>query len=219
MIDLMNLADSLMKAAGFEIPKKRNTIKDKKEQMRRIIDRYRYHVEFSPEDTQRIRELTGRTDIVRVRKAINPDYPSDTRHLHIESEIVHEWQSFSWNKAISPLTLESKIKKVLRDEVQYQIDYFKFNAVQKCNNCGSTDHITVDHKSVSFDDMATDFMRLNVCKIKHKANGVGYEMESRMVRRDWLKYHKETADYQILCRSCNASKGKKKAPKENGANC
>ena len=193
-----------------DVGRKTHTKKWRMEKAREIIDRNKFHVSFSAADLREFADIIG-VDIQDAVREPDPQFPYNTRHVLFL--INGKWVAMSWRKRIQEnSTPESEAKYVMRFTVSRDMAEFKRSAKPpECAYCGATDDITVDHVGVPFDDIAVAFMR------EHGVpDVVDSTEEGRIVKmfRDpdiekrWTEFHTSMARYQILCRSCNASKGK-----------
>lgn len=80
-----------------------------------------------------------------------------------------------------------------------------FRSVRKdrCAVCGSMDRLTVDHKTTPF-SVITELFIDKHGKPPIKNVDFGWELVDQV---KFLAFHDQLADYQVLCASCNASKG------------
>jgi hypothetical protein len=63
---------------------------------------------------------------------------------------------------------------------------------------------------VPFSVLATTFLLNNpYLEILNDNSGTGWVIKDKSMLELWQNFHKEQATYQILCRSCNATKGTK----------
>lgn len=184
----------------------RITKKYRTELTRTIIDRNVMNVPFSAADTELMNDTLGTSFDCFMRKR-NPQYPSDTRHLH--GSTFGEYQAFSWLKAISPVSDIQDVKKVMRESIAPCLrEFMESQDEPACEHCGTTERLTVDHNP-SFDSIALSYLADNAApRIIDAPNGVGNIFEDMDVEARWISYHaSKITRYAILCRSCNASKG------------
>ena len=187
------------------------TKKWRKEKAREIIDRNALDVPFSEADLREFADVTG-SDIEGAVWTDNPQFPSDPRHVCVL--IDGKWRAWSWNKAIDQnVTPESEAKRVMRFIVREDMKEFKESVKPlECANCGATDNPTVDHANEPFDNIANAFMQqYGVPEIVESddPNRVIKMFKDMNMEAAWIAFHASIAEYQILCRSCNASKGKR----------
>jgi hypothetical protein len=189
---------------------KKPTKKWRYEKAREIIDRNRLNHPFNNQDLIDFSTICEKTITGAVRK-INPQFPSDPRHLH--TEVDGKWAARSWKKWIYPESPEATAKKAMRDCVREDLrDFLSCVDPQECVTCGSTNDLTVDHVFPPFDDIANKFINdFGLPKIIESTNHdiVFHEFESIDLEASWIAFHASMSCYQVLCRSCNSRKGKK----------
>lgn len=194
---------------------KLKTKKDRTQRVREIIDANGIDVIFNASDTQEMRVLLE-TESDGFVKRTDLKYPSDTRHLHFL--IAGKWVAKSWRKCITPISPTALVKKAFRGEIEDILKEFKESVTPAiCVNCGSGEYLTVDHVDPPFDVIAEKYIQLyGLPKLGSTPEGVGFELFYLDDLENWLTLHAQHAIYQILCRSCNASKGKRKSPTKKG---
>lgn len=192
---------------------KKVTKKARLEKAREVIDRNVLNVPFSDADWQEFQEAVQMPNASGAVRRVNPSYPhSDPRHVRffIDGEEV----AASWRKAIEGRNPKNDMVRALRLAVQPCLYEFK-DAVEwlGCTHCGSTDNLQVDHVWPPFDDIAQKFLdrKNGDVKLENEKNGIGWVIADPDVEGEWVAFHASHAEYQMLCRSCNASKGKTKA--------
>ena len=180
------------------------------EKAREIIDRNIMNVPFNHNDTSEFAEVCEQPITGAVRK-INPQYPTDPRHLH--TEINGVWAARSWRQFIYPLSPLQKAKSIMRHVISEDLrDYASCAEPKECAICKSSEDITVDHVAPPFDDIAKEFISLygvpemqepkTLLDVVNCFADVGVEAR-------WIEFHASRACYQLLCRSCNSRKGKR----------
>lgn len=177
---------------------------------RKVIDATPFGEEMSLENAATMRMLTG-WNYQRIRHMYNPKHFTDHRYIEVLQE-DGTWITHSWRKTISPTTDWQDLQKAMRETVtEHALSEYRKTAVPICRQCGTTELLTVDHKSKSFDEIMQTFVAAlgEAPAIKDGAMGQGRELADESVAKAWIAYHDSVADFQILCRSCNASKGKK----------
>lgn len=190
---------------------KKQTKKDRLESAREIIDRNAIDVPFPYDDVECFSVVCDR-DIDGAVRRVNPQFPnSDPRHLH--TLIGGIWEARSWRKWINPLTPEQEAKLIMRHVVYSDMRGFRLSQEpQECAACGAVDDLTTDHFAPPFDEIASGFILENglpeIVGPSEKTKVVS-EFANFAVKAKWIAYHAALATYQILCRSCNSSKGKK----------
>lgn len=188
----------------------KTTKKKRIEMAREIIDRNVLDIPFPDFDLIEFSEVL-QGDILGAVRKINPQFPSDIRHLHML--IDDTWESKSWRKMINALTPLQEVKRVMRfvawEDMQ---DFFSVVEPKECQSCLSVNDLTVDHVDPPFDNIANDFIsKYGLPKIEKSKNTnqvvnvfSDTDLESR-----WIVFHSSHSVYQVLCRSCNARKGKR----------
>lgn len=190
----------------------RMTKKYKTERVREIIDSYDLHEHFNSDDLKELSMLLD-NQIDGAYRAINPQFPNtDPRHLF--TLIDGEWLARSWHKMITPSTPKSEAVKVMRHLISSDLSEFKYAFDgRECANCGTTERITVDHVDPTFLEISNDFISKfglpevidNPCTSMVTKCFKDFDLEAK-----WVHFHAERAVYQLLCVSCNASKGANK---------
>lgn len=178
-------------------------------QARAIIDRNVIGVEFDMLDVAEMNDVLETSCAGFMRKR-NPRYP-DPRHLHALNGGV--WDSLSWNKAISPIDQKQLATKVMRASIaQDMADFIDSQDDQSCRACGVPYDLTCDH-TPNFDDIVKAFVDAHGWpELDDAPDGVGQMFKDIDVEAAWVCFHQSRVEYlQILCRPCNASKGKRGA--------
>jgi len=181
------------------------TIKARKEELRALIDEQEFDVPFNGEDVQRMNALTG-WFFPMYKRIYNPHYPNDTRCV-AHSDNGEQWVVWSWNKAVSK---RNDLHEALRKSVRQQIAAYSAIAENECAKCGSQEFLTIDHKSIPFSHLVAHLTRMFpglYDALANAADGSGWYIKDKELEWVWQDLHKNNADYQVLCRSCNASKG------------
>lgn len=189
---------------------KKITKKQRIETARQIIDRNVIDVPFPDPDVLEFADACQH-DINGVVRKVNPQFYSDKRHVHML--IDGEWEARSWRKMISSVTPEQEVKRVMRSVVRDDMrEYMQSVNPQQCLKCGKQDDLTVDHVNPPFDDIAHAFISeqgLPSIKKSDDPTQVVNMFCDIDVEAEWIAFHASCAKYQVLCRSCNASKGKR----------
>lgn len=181
------------------------TIKERKANIQTLIDAQEFGALFSPEDVQRMNELTG-WDFPMYKRIINEAFPTDTRCV-AHSDDGQQWAVWSWNKAISK---RNNLHEALRRSVREQIAAVTVLAENECAKCGSVDYLSIDHKTMPFIQIVAHFTRMFPGlhdALANDADGSGWYIKDKELEAIWQDLHHQYADYQILCRSCNSKKG------------
>jgi len=170
---------------------------------RALIDLQPVGKPFSQNDLAAFRCLVG-IEAKQAVKIPNPEYPKDTRHIYVDGS------PFSWVRAIEEYSDASYLKKIMRNIVSCDLrDFLSAVEPQECNCCGATDDLTVDHVDLPFDTIATQFIdQYGPIQINEESSRVGGAFLDINLEAKWIAYHAANAVYQVLCRSCNARKGK-----------
>lgn len=180
------------------------------EKAREIIDRNKMNIPFSDQDTKEFAEACEQPITGAVRK-INPQYPSDPRHLHTEIDGI--WAARSWRKFIHPVPPIQQAKRIMRHVVGDDMrDFSGCVDPRECAWCGSTDDLTVDHVAPPFDDIASEYIEMfGLPEFQEPATlmDVVNCFADIDVEAQWVAFHASRACYQMLCRSCNSKKGKR----------
>lgn len=189
---------------------KKITKKARIEKAREIIDRNQMNVPFPDIDVQEFAAVCQQPITAAVRR-MNPQFPKDYRHLH--TEIDGAWAARSWRKLISPITPLQQAKIIMRHAVwQDMREFSESMEPRECVACGAVDDITVDHVWPPFDDIAMAFIDrhgIPEVEIPEDSFKILDRFADQELEGKWVHFHAENAVYQLLCRSCNASKGKR----------
>jgi len=124
---------------------------------------------------------------------------------------------FSWKSCAESTFKGYKqyLQSALRESIKYQIYEFREQSKSAdfslyCANCKSAQFCQVDHIT-SFKSLTEMFLANNKAPEKFDENLETHEVIFRKCDKDfqdnWEDFHEKNADLQILCRSCNLSKG------------
>jgi len=128
---------------------------------------------------------------------------------------------FSW-KSCAESTFKGykqHLQSALRESIKYQIYQFREKSKSAdfslcCANCKSEQFCQVDHV-ISFKSLTERFLADNKPPQKFDENLETHEVifrkSDKPFQDKWEDFHEKNADLQILCRSCNLSKGSKKS--------
>jgi len=181
------------------------TKKQRKEYVRQLVNEVPYQTEFTNIQRERLNLLTG-WEYKRYKKIMN-EYGEPCIYVIDRKEVQ------SWLKAIDGYFKANRqllrIKQALRLEIADIMRELKKNATH-CDSCGSTSYLAVDHKSVSFDEIAMLWIENTPnIRIGTKPDRVGNFLLDEDQRTEWKLIHDTVLreDHQILCRSCNSKKG------------
>jgi len=189
---------------------KKITKKFRKETVRSILDSYPLDQDLSADDLKLLNDMIQYPGVIRAWKQVNAKYPKETRHMWVEMD-TGEITSLSWVKAIDQPPADQQAKKTLRSIISTDLkDFLDCQEDQFCSDCFSPDDLTVDHVDVPFDDIANEFLALHPdIEFIDSPDGVGNIFKDINLEAEWITHHASNATYQILCRSCNAKKGKR----------
>lgn len=198
------MANVARKSGGGKITKKY-----RKQRCREIITSYDPDVYFWPYDVEEISELVG-VKLNAAMRRVNPRFPKDNAHLYVAYEEDGEMTSFSWVNCIYPKSERQKRHVVMRESIACDIEDFRATAGAECEACGNTAFLQVDHLSPPFSWIADEFLSENgEFEITRTPDGVGNMFADIELEAKWIAFHASHAVFQMLCRSCNASKGAK----------
>ena len=182
--------------------------KERRGEIRKIIDSYVPYQLFSADDILRINDLTG-WNFTGYKRVTNRDYPTDFRCIaHTSDGII--WSIWSWNKAIAGESSNTNLTQAMRNSVKHQVEMYKATSSQACSVCGGHINLQVDHKTKPFSVIKNEFIKKNP-NIIHaiESRGHGWYIFWPELKDSWQKFHEAHADYQMLCLSCNSKKGAK----------
>ena len=181
---------------------------------RKLIDGTPFGETMTEQDAKTMCLLTGWT-YPHIRHMYNLKHATDKRYIEVLQD-NGDWVTHSWRKTIMPTTEWQDLQKAMREAVMdYGMKTYREAAEKVCCYCGTHDDLGVDHKSRSFDEIMQTFITGYATEhgtypaIKDGAMGQGRELADPDTLAHWIAYHDGAADFQILCRSCNSSKGKK----------
>lgn len=182
----------------------------RKEICKEIIDRCPLGTEFPVDDLAQFNAMCG-TEWPAAKHMVNTEYP-DPRHVHVLDNGT--WRAFSWNKAISPPTDWTELCKVMRklaaDQAQ---EYLSETSETECAHaykgvCNGP--LQADHAGMPFDDIAKAFVaEFGTPDLIDGPPGGGKIFKSIDMEANWIGFHAARVVWQLLCRTHNASKGKR----------
>ena len=180
------------------------TKKLKKQLVRELIDSIKTGAWFTPVEVECFNELTG-FNYKQYRKKY---HENDLRHIWVKD--INETRS--WLKQIDDPNRERRDSINARIAMRYDIRDQIPATDTECASCGAQTDLCVDHKSTAFKDIADDFLAAAGTIETDNPEGLdyGHGIKDDSTRKAWQDYHRELADYQTLCRSCNSSKGARK---------
>ena len=123
-------------------------------------------------------------------------------------------ETFSWRDCAGQpiLTPEKQLIKAYRCAIDPQIDEFRKNPNYKCVICNSREFLTVDHKHPTFFVLVKKFeaqvsLPLPTTSDKDpKTHAQIFTAADKSFQDAWLKYHKDNATLQLLCKVCHKTK-------------
>jgi hypothetical protein len=131
-------------------------------------------------------------------------------------------KSIGWRKCVNQRinSYKANLREVCRNETKGQIQLYKdmnYHDGIKCGDCSSIllsrEHAHVDHKTIPFRDIFESFYKEYFNRLPKEfasaGNHLGYVFmkDDFLMAEIWKEYHRERADYQILCSDCNTRKG------------
>ena len=184
------------------------TLKAKKAVLQDLIDRQPYDTLLSEHDAAVVNEVTG-WNFCFYKRVRNPEFKTDTRCIANSSD-GSTFNVWSWNKAI--IGASNNLTQAMRAAIKEQMAEHKQTAASVCVACGTKEVLllTVDHKQTPFKKIAEAFCQEHTAvELANDSTGSGWYIKDAEVLSSWQMFHKNKADYQILCRSCNSKKGTK----------
>ena len=184
------------------------TKKYRKMRCSEIIRSYDVATYFTPYDLDELNFLLGSHFLFAMRR-INETYPSDPAHLWVKYD-VGDMMPVSWNNLIYPKSERQKRHNAMRFAIADDIADIRGTMGAECEACQAMDHLQVDHLVPPFMQIADEFIAQHgEFEIINNDDGAGWVFADEAQEALWIVYHASRATYQILCRSCNASKGAK----------
>lgn len=161
-----------------------------------LIDKYQDGESFTAEDSQAMSGLCG-YHFTNVRKQ---------KHRMISVDCPSESYSgtWSWNKSINGYDESKNIMQAMRSAIKK--GSFGQHIKTACVMCGDNQSLSVDHKTIPFSEIASNFIINHGNPAVVNISGFGWVLSHE---DQFLKFHDSIADYQTLCRSCNSKKGAK----------
>jgi len=157
--------------------------------------------------------------ILSFRISENPMRRGDYSHILYRGYNNYE-DAFSWKKCIGTRPVNDYrlvLLEAMRCDVIDQTNHFRNTQKSvKCSHCGTFKDITVDHKTIPFSVLAKEFIDDWNEQGNRMPMQISQDCETReryFQKHDndfslaWYIYHKDNADFQLLCRPCNSSKG------------
>ena len=168
----------------------------RKKRMASIIDRYNDGSTFSKQDCREASHLCG-YQFEKITKIKH-------RMISVVCTSENHTGTWSWNKSIDGYNEGKNLLQAMRTASR-KGSYSKHRG-NKCEKCGNTDNLTVDHKSTPFSDIAKQYKKDYPDTKATNINGYGWVLRDEL---RFINYHDNIADYQTLCRSCNSVKSNK----------
>jgi len=135
-----------------------------------------------------------------------------------------ENDDISWNSCIRNIFGKWDINKNKIDDIKKAFRnvsntgtkrsyHLKTNSI--CCICNNLYNIQTDHKDIPyikiFDDFRIENNLQTIINIEtYEDDNDMIQLKDKKIEKEWLKYHDDIANYQILCRSCNMRKGSSK---------
>ena len=184
---------------------------ERKRRVRDLVDRQQYDAPFNEADVAEMNALCE-WNFKHYKRIQNLLFPNDTRCV-AHSDDGQNFEVWSWNRAISGGNI---VDEALRRGIEIATLNAAAELPKECAHCQSRDKLTVDHKDPPFSTIASDFLKLYPEPAPDKwltnnKQGGGWIIGDLDFLRLWRSYHDQRATYQMLCRSCNASKGNRNA--------
>ena len=202
------------------------TKKERKEKFKRILNSYRPGETIRGENKEWIIGECQQTSYYK-KKSSNPGVRVTVKKskigLRVGKYIYLDNMPVTIARLYAPKSKKKKdfdpknTLRALRLAVADQLKGYKKGNLGEgncCPGCGvslSWVNTTVDHKSTPFDTILKDWLtmeELTLPKVKLKGRGNARSLKDPLQATSWIEYHRKRADYQLLCRSCNSSKGK-----------
>jgi 5-methylcytosine-specific restriction endonuclease McrA len=207
-----------MSAAPKLVRPRRQTLLSKLERAREIIDCYAIGQPFAETHVDEIAELSG-TLLRGLWRKSNPLYPNDKRHVHA---LAYDWlepEQWSWRTAIQiahardpqearQARERQKVVLALRHAIKSDMEDFRHSQhPYECAVCGASNDLTTDHKKPPFSLIAGEFLKDRGPIALRDVPGHSGIIADEDLEAQWITFHAARAVYQLLCRSCNSSKG------------
>jgi hypothetical protein len=178
----------------------------RKKIMAEFLDSIPLDRDFTEEEVSIVNAITG-WHYRRYQKRNTPPPNFSTRNIWV----IDRRDFKSWNKAIDAkpehIKRRQDVKQACRAALRPLMDELRQYAIE-CERCKSTKFLQVDHKSIPFNTIFEEWFEQNPnVDTGTGHNQIGHNLINLQDLNSWLDYHNQRADYQILCRSCNASKG------------
>jgi hypothetical protein len=192
------------------------TKKARIERAREIIDRNELGIPFNDEDLALFSRITD-CKLRYACRRLDPNYPTNDRHVEVLAYDWEEPRGWSWRKAIQigqqnlGRHMKASITQSMRESIREQMVEFAVNSDKACERCATTESLTVDHIWPPFSEIMHSYINeFGSPNIDHD-NGSGFKFTDDFEERRWQDYHQSMAKLGILCRSCNSKKGARPA--------
>lgn len=184
------------------------TKKQRHEKAEAIIDQYSIGEKFNDQHHEEFEDLTGVAFNWIQRVPAKPGH-APARHLACSCP---EWDNhvgtFSWQDAVKrfkePQLKQLHINRAMRKAVQRDQKAWLLKQEKVCAACLSTENAQADHKDIPFIKIQSSFAdQFGEPEVYYDPK-LAWKIKNE---QQWIEYHNSVATYQVLCRSCNASKG------------
>jgi 5-methylcytosine-specific restriction endonuclease McrA len=147
--------------------------------------------------------------------------PDEIKAVHIRGhDIPFSWVNCSKDNSNVDTKKSQKIHltEACRSAILCDVNAFNasYDAIDRvCAKCESVEALSVDHKTTPFSTIFTDFMEGELDEIPtkfdfdRKCNTAIFKRDDDEFKERWILYHRSRATYQLLCKPCNSSKGKR----------
>ena len=185
----------------------------RKEICREIIDRCPIGAEFPADDLALFNEMLG-TSFVAAKHMRNthPNHRNDPRHVHVFDGAA--WDVCGWNNYIYPKTdwrrLCDVFRKLSADQAKKYLSETGETECAYAHKGGCNGPLQADHAGMPFDDIAKAFVaEFGTPELIDGPPGAGKILKDTDMEANWIGFHASRVVWQLLCRSHNASKGKR----------
>jgi len=158
----------------------------------------------------------------------HPEYPYKTRdvvdmnitqntlnHKAFQFNLIRKdgtIEDISYRSCISKPQENHKFIGAMRDCIKPQIKTFRNLNEMKCEFCGETENIHIDHIYM-FKNLMIDFLLINPNKPtlfnENSDNQHVFRVEDAKYANKWYEYHKLNATLRPLCAACNLCRKRK----------
>jgi len=121
-----------------------------------------------------------------------------------------EIEDISYLNCINIKKNNFNLNSALRYTIEPQIKYFRKCNENKCEFCGSTNDIHIDH-IIMFKNLVEDFLKTTNHSIPcdfddNEYNGCKFKLKDKEIQDEWFYYHKQNAKLRCLCSKCNLTR-------------